>query len=549
MTLAAPTLADLPHGRLVAHGCDAIGRSLFGSALYRLTLRGRTPDRIRVALPYSWPEDREQAEAILDESILFAGRRRPMGRAPWSALQSDTAVAAHLHGFEWLMDLRAVGTRAAMQRARTLVDDWISLNRRWTSPAWRPDVLGRRLAAWLSAADFLLADDDDFQRRFLASATMQARHLARVAGRLSGTATAIAAAKGRLLAALSLGVGSVEGAIRQLCREIELQVLPDGGHVQRSPTSQLAVLRDLLDLRAALQAGDREVPLALLGAVDRMAPMLRAFRHGDGGLALFNGSKEGDRRLIDAVLARAGVKGKPLDNAPHVGFQRIAAGRTVIVIDTGRPPADPGLFAHAGTLAVEISVGRERLIVNCGSFWGDDGRWRRAMQSSDAHSTLIVEGASSSESRPSGRLRRRPSDVTAVRRESEGATWLDASHDGYRRRFGVGHRRRLYVNGSGDEVRGEDSLEGERARAFKVRFHLHPDVQASMVQDGTAVLLRTAGGAGWRFLAAGGVIALDESVYLGPTDLPRRSLQIVVSASPKEPGARVKWAIRREGAA
>ena len=36
----------------------------------------------------------------------------------------------------------------------------------------------------------------------------------------------------------------------------------------------------------------RQPPPALTTAIERMAPALRALRHGDGGLALFNGSKE-----------------------------------------------------------------------------------------------------------------------------------------------------------------------------------------------------------------------------------------------------------------
>ena len=59
---------------------------------------------------------------------------------------------------------------------------------------------------------------------------------------------------------------------------------------ERAPHLQVAVLRHLLDVRAALGSAERRAPAELIAAVDRMAPMLRFFRHGDGGLALFNGS-------------------------------------------------------------------------------------------------------------------------------------------------------------------------------------------------------------------------------------------------------------------
>jgi uncharacterized heparinase superfamily protein len=548
MTSVVQTLADLPAYLSPARGWQALCALFYRSSFYRWSLGTQTADAVRLIYPENWPEDRPAADAILDGGFLLAGRRLALGRVPWTSVQ-DGAAAEMLHGFAWLADLKALGSEEARVRARELIGGWIELNGRWSTPVWRPDVLGRRLTAWLAASDFVLAGaDEGFHRRFLLSATLQARHLVRTASRCSGDAGAIAATAGRIAAALCLGVGGLEAALEQLEREIDHQVLADGGHVQRSPAIHLAVLRDLLGIRAALQVAQAEGPLVLQGAIERMAPMLRAFRLGDGGLALFNGGKEEDERLIGAVLAKAGVKGKARSSAPHVGFERLAAGRTVIVVDAGPPPAaGADRQAHAGLLAFEMSSGRNRVVVNCGAFAGDDARWTAAMRSTNAHSTLSVDDQSSLEFRADGRLRPRSVHVTALRREAEGATWLEASHDGYDRRFGLVHKRRLYMDASGDDIRGEDELEGRGGRFFRVRFHLHPQVHASLIKDGTAVLLKPPTGRGWRFLAVGGSIGLDESTYLGVSDVPRRSEQIVVAGSLAGEGARVKWAFRREG--
>lgn len=518
---------------------------LYRSSLYALTLRGRRPERIACTLQPSWPDDRELALAVMDGAFLFAGRRYPLGQAPWAALLQSDAMAAALHEFGWLADLRALGSKAAQQRAKALVGGWIDSNRRWSTPAWRADVLGRRLTMWIAAADFLLADGDDgFRDRFLDCLGLQARHLARVGGRRRGDAGAIAAAKGRLACALCIDVGHYQAAMDHLCREIRAQVLPDGGHVQRNPSLVLQVLRDLIDIRAALQSARQEIPDDIVGAVERMVPMLRGLRLGDGALALFNGGKEENPCLIDAVLARTAIRGKAISDAPQAGVQRIATGRTTLVMDAGPAPVH-GNRAHAGALSFEISIGADRLVVNCGAHWGDDLKWRRAMAGTNAHSTLAVDDSDSADIAADGRCRT-PARVEAARREEEGQVWLDVSHDGYRRKYKLIHRRRLYVNESGDDIRGEDTLEGPIAVPFKVRFHLHPEVRASMIQDGSAVLLRTAGGGGWRFIGAGGTLALEDSVYLGASDMPRRTLQIVVAGSPHEAGGQVKWAFRRE---
>src|SRR3546814_9354576 len=91
----------------------------------------------------------------------------------------------------------------------------------------------------------------------------------------------------------------------------------------------------------------------------RPAPDLRMLRHGDGGLALFNGATEGIVWRIDSLLARAESKARAIASAPDTGFERLSAGRALAIMDTGVTTADEGL-AHAGTLAFELSVGKER---------------------------------------------------------------------------------------------------------------------------------------------------------------------------------------------
>jgi uncharacterized heparinase superfamily protein len=193
-----------------------------------------------------------------------------------------------------------------------------------------------------------------------------------------------------------------------------------------------------------------------------------------------------------------------------------------------------------------MSVGRDRMIVNCGAAPAAEGEWRDALRATAAHSTLVLADTNSAELKDEG-LGRRPERVEADRHESEGAQWLDASHDGWRRTFGSVHRRRLYLAPTGDDLRGEDVVEtpeqgAGRPPGFAVRFHLHPAVAASLQQDGEGALLRLPSGQGWRLRANGARVAVEESIYLGGAEA-RRSSQVVLSA---EPGTdTVQWAISR----
>jgi uncharacterized heparinase superfamily protein len=360
-------------------------------------------------------------------------------------------------------------------------------------------------------------------------------------------ARALTALKGLIAAAVALPehAAFLTRALRVLPQEVARQVLPDGCHAERSPAQLLIALQDLAEIRALLQAAQAQPPVALAGAIERMGPALRALRHGDGGLALFNGSKEDSAGLVDLVLAQAGRAARPAQTLAEGGFHRLQAGRSVLIVDCGKP-APPKLdrLAHAGTLSFELSVGRERMVVNVGAAPAAGAQWRDATRATAAHSTLVIADTSSAELRPEG-LGRRPEHVEVSRQEANGAHWLDISHDGYKRPFGATHRRRLYMSESGEDIRGEDAVEAAEPQPYAVRFHLHPDVDASLQQDGEGVLLRLPSGSGWRLRADGVRVTLEESIYLGGT-APRRCEQVVLTGYADGP-QQVKWAITKVG--
>ena len=520
---------------------------LWGSAVYHLSLWGRAPSNLAIRLDEPWPGDAVRGAALLDGAFDFAGETARAVTPPWTAERRPDWLAA-LHGYGWLADVAAIGSDAAWQKAQQWVADWLQRCDAWEQTAWRPDVVGDRLTAWIEHFDALAARADAvFRQRLLTSFARQSRHLVRVATHAMPGLPRLAALRGLVAAAAALAdERRLKQALIKLGRETDAQLLPDGCHVARSPAAQLQALRYLIDARAALRALQVEVPAPLQSAIDRAAPILRFFRHGDGRLALFNGSNEEDVERIDLVLTRAEAKGRPPVSAPHGGFQRLQAARTLVIVDAGAPPA-AGLDgdAHAGTLSLEMSHGRERLFVNCGAYHGPSAEWRKVARATAAHTTLIVADTNSSEILPDGHLGRRPMQVPCEHAEEGGSQWISTSHDGYQPSFGVTHFRQLFLSGDGDDLRGEDRVSGRAGQSFVVRFHLHPQVQASLTQDGATALLRLPSGIGWRLRAHGAVMSLAETVYLGGGER-RKSQQVMLDGHVATAGATVKWALRRE---
>ena len=199
-----------------------------------------------------------------------------------------------------------------------------------------------------------------------------------------------------------------------------------------------------------------------------------------------------------------------------------------------------------------MSAGADRLF--CGGGWSPDAAGPQALRLSAAGSTVQVGGGSAGRpltgflARALGpRLVGAAVQVSARREENEAGVWLEVSHDGWAQGAGLTHDRRLFVDALVDEMRGEDVLTPAIGKAgprgavpFAVRFHVFPEVEASLALDGRSILLRGTSSRGWWFRNDAPRVALEPSVCFRGGQ-PRRTVQIVLQGEVGQEGARVRW--------
>lgn len=528
--------------------------SVFRSRLYKLALMGRSPSRL-VALP---PDpvvhgaaagDAESGAAILEGRFHLAGQAIALGGSPWDVEDLTDAETAALHRYDWLCDLAADPSDAARRHARALVEDWDARFGAYTAVSWQSDVLAARLVNWLTYYRALFdSDDSAFRIRLLGSIARQLRHLRRVAPAELPPVGAIEVMKGLIYAEACVAdePDRLQRALLVLKDVVNRTVLPDGGHAARSPARLFETLEAVLDIRDMLRAARLEVPVVLQHAVDRMAPMLRFLRLGDGSLAAFNGGKRYAPNRIDAALERGDADGQAPRRGPYLRFERIAGAGITAILDGGPPPPPPlDPNAHAGTLAIEVSLGEHPVFVNCGSAPDDDPEWQRALRTTAAHSALVVADTNSAELLEVG-FGRRPGDVQCDRSETAEGIWISSSHDGYDAPFGLTHRRRLYLDLTGGELRGEDIIVGVKTRAFALRFHLHPAVETALRADGRHMSLTLPDGGRWAF-HADRTMQIEDSIYSAPDGALQPTRQIAVHGETAGTATAIKWKLAPEG--
>jgi uncharacterized heparinase superfamily protein len=523
-------------------------------------------DRLVIAPQDLRTADATRATEIYSGRFAFAGKVVVCDRRSIFEMEppSDEWAAALL-GFGWLRHLRAAESGITRANARALVDEWISFQGGWHSIGWRPDVLARRIISWLSQSTLVLQDADvRFYRRYLRSLLRQVRYLRHTAGDARRGVARLQAVIALSYAALCIAgqARHIKSMTERLKGELERQILPDGGHASRDPGAVIEILLDLLPLRQAFASRNIAPPQALQNAIDRMMPMLRFFRHSEGTFAHFNGMGATPADLLLTLLAYDEARGAPFANAPYSGYQRLAAGGAVAVVDTGcAPPIEMSLDAHAGCLSFEFSAPRQSLIiVNCGMPTIGRENWRPIARATAAHSTVTFNDASSARFVELATFRRMlggspivggPTRVTVNREESSDTIALRAMHDGYAARFGILHERVLILSTDGMRLEGEDiflDADGEsRVRnardEFAIRFHLHPTVRATRLTDGHGVMLMMPNKEVWTFSAHHDQVELEDSVYLAGSEGPRRTLQLVIRGHART-AARVQWLLQ-----
>ncbi len=507
-------------GRLIRTLAPLRPEQVYGRLLHRLpwpTPAKGAPAGLRAAAA-AWTSPVPRPSSLIGPSQLRL--LNEVGEVATAAQWNDPGRARlWLYNLHYFDHLAAPGARPAWGRA--LVDRWIAENPPGRGAGWEPYPTSLRIVNWVKGALGGL----DLAPPALESLALQARWLGRRLERHLLGNHLLANAKALVFAGLFFEGTEAEQwlatGLALYAEQLPEQILADGGHFERSPMYHAIIEEDLLDvlnLARTFGLDDQPVVAALPAVLVGMRAWLAAMSHPDGRIGFFNDAAFGiaaEPAELEAYAGRLGLgpigsPDGPLTELAASGYFRLQAADAVALLDAAPVGPDylPG-HAHADTLSCELSLGRDRVLVNGGTSVYGDGPQRQRERSTAAHSTVEIDGEDSSEVWAGFRVGRRARvcDVTAS--VAQGTVTVSAAHDGYRWRPGRPiHRRRWSLNG--DSFTVLDTVEGRAAQAI-ARFHLHPDVAATVQADGLGGELRLKGGRTirWR-TSAPATLAPDE---------------------------------------
>ncbi len=276
-----------------------------------------------------------------------------------------------------------------------------------------------------------------------------------------------------------------EKAKEILSKELNEQILEDGGHFELSPMYHQIMLFRVLDCINLVKNNkwkNRELLPLLNEKAAKMLGWLESITYEDGTIPLFNDSANNiapSSRKLFAYAKKLGIKGEKVI-LKDSGYRKIKKDIYECIIDIGRIGAEyiPG-HAHADTFNFELHIEKRPFIVDTGISTYEWNNIREFERSTKAHNTVEVNNSDSSEVWGSFRV----ADRANVREIMETENHIKATHDGYKKRFGILHTREWMFNER--EIIIKDRL-NKRSKAV-ARLHFHPDVSKKEIEERISV--------------------------------------------------------------
>ncbi len=423
------------------------------------------------------------------DHFLFLNEENQLSKIGWDNPAQSKLWRYNLHYFDCLKQLELGNEGVELQN--NIISKWINENPFGKGTAWEPYPTSLRIMNWIKW---------HFRTNGLNGEAKLSlwNQVLWLAGRpeyhLLGNHLFINA-KALLFACVFFGLDENSSiyrkALKILKEELNEQFLRDGAHFELSPMYHSLAMEDLLDLyqlKSTLHSNfpSQEIEEKFLRGMNWLYYM----NYENGELSHFNDCANGiaptfkeledlGKRLGLNWSLKADIKFNYLQESGYV----IVKDKNIhLIADIGNIGPDylPG-HAHADSLSFELAIKGQRVIVNSGTgeYGLSDERLRQ--RGTSAHSTIELDGKSSSEVWSGFRVaqRARVKDVEIFYEDKK--LEFSAVHDGYKRIESKPlHKRKWKVSDGLLEI--VDEVTGSQNNV-QLRYYLHPDIKIEMIDD------------------------------------------------------------------
>ena len=438
----------------------------------------------------------------------------------WKNYNINDRSYKKLHNFFWLF---SVDLKSSNEIIQSIIKSWIEKNSKYSDQVWEIDILSKRIISWLSNSKLTYEDgNDDFKVQFNFIIRKQLKHLINQINKSDTLDDKIISCTAIILGGLCYQDENLRNYGFNLLRKIINNCLDKELFPKSRSLRQLAFyLKYLILIRELLKDSQHEIPDYLDETIYYLGRGYSYLIGNSNNSFLFNGNNETNNSDFDLYLKNNGYKFKSDENI--IGDYGFLKGKKMsIIMDLGNAPENQySQNYQSGPLSFELNYLGEKLICNSGYFQKIDHQLNNISRSSASHSTLTLNSSSVSQfffENNGKKIVNKNFKIIKKKVISDKNKWiLEGSHDGYFKRYGVIHNRKIEISNKDFVINGLDRLlknKNHKSVIFEIRFHMYPGTKVTKTIDGNTILIDMKN-AGWKFTCENQKINFETGLFFG----------------------------------
>ena len=457
----------------------------------------------------------------------------------------------NLHSFFWLFTL---DLNSSKKNVQSVILNWINNNHKYNNLNWDVDILSKRVIAWISNSKITYENSNEsYKEKFDSLIQKQINHLINEINRSKWVDDKMIGCAAIILGGLAYNEKDkfLDHGLNLLKKIIKFSFDKEGFPKSRNIRQLNFYLKYFILIREWLKESQNEIPEYLNEIIFHLGQAYFLIHKNIDETFLFNGNQVSKNPDFENYLKRLGYNFKNENNEVG-GYILLKNKKFAFAMDLGSTPDKKFSDDYqSGALSFEIIRNNKKLICNSGYFQNYKHQLNNISKTTACHSTLSIANHSSVQfvKQPDS-----PSKISTGLKIfnkkiiSENNYWsASASHDGYNKRFGIIHERKIDFLHDAEKFIGIDKIFKKKkfkSVNFEIRFHLDPESKIMKTQDGKAIYIDL-NNEGWKFICKEYKIDIETGLFFGLKNNFTENQNIVISGMVQNEKQKISWELKK----
>ena len=457
----------------------------------------------------------------------------------------------NLHSFFWLFTL---DLNSSKKNVQSVILNWINNNHKYNNLNWGVDILSKRVIAWISNSKITYENSNEsYKEKFDSLIQKQINHLINEINRSKWVDDKMIGCAAIILGGLAYNEKDkfLDHGLNLLKKIIKFSFDKEGFPKSRNIRQLNFYLKYFILIREWLKESQNEIPEYLNEIIFHLGQAYFLIHKNIDETFLFNGNQVSKNPDFENYLKRLGYNFKNENNEVG-GYILLKNKKFAFAMDLGSTPDKKFSDDYqSGALSFEIIRNNKKLICNSGYFQNYKHQLNNISKTTACHSTLSIANHSSVQfvKQPDS-----PSKISTGLKIfnkkiiSENNYWsASASHDGYNKRFGIIHERKIDFLHDAEKFIGVDKIFKKKkfkSVNFEIRFHLDPESKIMKTQDGKAIYIDL-NNEGWKFICKEYKIDIETGLFFGLKNNFTENQNIVISGMVQNEKQKISWELKK----